>query len=132
MPKACGYRRFSLLTLLAALSVYAQTRTLRAEVPFAFSAAGKQFPAGQYAFVPDIGSQMIRLTGADGKNVAVVMIQDRTARAIHNTPADAHIVFDKTGETYTLSELWVPGMDGLLLNIMKSQHEHRVVNVPVK
>ena len=122
----------SLLTLLAALCVYAQTSTVRANIPFAFSAAGKQFPAGQYGFVPDIGSQMIRLTGADGKNVAVVMIQDRTAGAIHNTPADAHIVFDKVGEAYFLSELWVPGMDGFMLNTLKEQHEHRVVNVPVK
>ena len=60
------------------------------------------------------------------------MVLTRTAGAIHNTPADAHLVFDKVGEAYTLSEIWFPGTDGYMLNILKEQHEHRVVDVPVK
>ena len=122
----------SLLTLLAALSVYAQAGTIQAKIPFAFSAAGKQFPAGQYQFLPDPTAQFVRLASYDSKVNVLVPVLTRTAGAIHNTPADAHIVFDKMGETYVLSELWVPGIDGYMLNTLKEQHEHRVVNVPVK
>ncbi len=122
----------SVLTLLAALTVYAQSGMLRATIPFAFSAGGKQFPAGQYQFAPTSDSQAFEVTSADRKNSGLVMILTRTAGAIHTTAADAHIVFDKVGESYTLSELWFPGTDGYILNIMKAQHEHRVVSVPVK
>ena len=122
----------SLLTLLAALSVHAQTGSLRTSIPFAFTAAGKQFPAGQYDIARDPGGQTIKVASADGKNSVMVMILTRTAGAIHNTPADAHVVFDKVGETFTLSALWYPGTDGYMLHTMKGQHEHKVLDVPVK
>jgi hypothetical protein len=122
----------SLLTLLAALSVHAQSGTIRAKIPFAFSAAGKQLPAGQYDFASIPGGQSVKVASENGKNAVMVMILTRTAGAIHSTPADAHVVFDKVGETYTLSELWLPGADGYMLHTMKGQHEHRVVDVPVK
>jgi hypothetical protein len=123
---------FSLLTLLAALSVYAQTGVLHANIPFAFSAAGKQFPAGQYQIAGPSNSEFFTITSIDGKNSATVIFLTRLAGAIHTTPADAHIVFDTVGGTYTLSELWFPGDDGYMLNTMKGQHSHRVVDVPVK
>jgi hypothetical protein len=122
----------SLLTLLAAVSAYGQSDLLRAKIPFAFSAGGKQFPAGQYDISHASGALSFKIASQDGKNSAMVLILTRTAGAIHNTPADAHVVFDKVGETYTLSELWFPGADGYMLSTMKGQHEHRVVDIPVK
>ena len=122
----------SVLTLLAALTVYAQSGMIRATIPFAFSAGGKQLPAGQYEIVRTSNSQAFNVTSADRKSSALVLILTRTAGAIHNTPADAHLVFDKMGETYILSEFWLPGVDGYMLNTLKEQHEHRVVDIPVK
>jgi hypothetical protein len=122
----------SLLTLLVVIPVCAQTGTLKANIPFAFSAAGKQFPAGQYDILRDSGAKAFKIASADGKNSAMVMILTRTAGAIHNTPADAHVVFDKLGDKYTLAELWFPGTDGYMLNTLKEQHEHRVLDIPVK
>jgi hypothetical protein len=123
----------SLLTLLAALSVHAQTGgSIRAKIPFAFSAGGKQFPAGQYDMARLPTGPALKVTSEDGKNSAMVMILTRTSGAIHNTPADAHLVFDKVGETYILAEFWLPGFDGFVLNTLKDQHEHRVVDIPVK
>ena len=122
----------SLLTVLAALSAHAQTGTLRANIPFAFSAGGKQLPAGQYAITRATNGQAFTITSDDRKTTAVALIMTRTAGAIHNTPADAHVVFDKVGETYTLSEFWFPGSDGYMLSTLTGQHEHRVVDIPVK
>ena len=39
------------------------------------------------------------------------------------------IVFDKVGDVFTLSEIWVPGLDGFMLHMTKEAHEHRIVNV---
>jgi hypothetical protein len=122
----------SLLTLLAVLTVYAQSGPLKATIPFAFSAAGKQFPAGQYEITRSSSAQAFDIKSGDRKSAAVVLIFTRTAGVIHNTPADAHIVFDRVGESYTLAELWFPGADGYIVNMMKEQHQHRVVDVPAK
>jgi hypothetical protein len=122
----------SLLTVLGALSAYAQSGTIRANIPFAFSAGGKQLPAGQYAITRATNGQSINVVSDDRKNSAAILIMTRTAGAIHTTAGDSHVVFDKVGETYTLSELWYPGTDGYVLNSTKEQHEHRVVDVSVK
>ncbi len=53
----------------------------------------------------------------------------RLSGEIHTTPQDAHLVFDKVGDTYLLSELWIPGEDGYLLQITKGAHEHIVLNI---
>ena len=53
----------------------------------------------------------------------------RLSGEIHTTPQDAHLVFDKVGDTYLLSELWIPGKDGYLPQITKGAHEHIVLNI---
>ena len=56
----------------------------------------------------------------------------RLAAGIHTTKQDAHVVFDKVGDKYTLSEIWIPGIDGFVLNMIKETHEHKILNVPIK
>jgi hypothetical protein len=57
-------------------------------------------------------------------------VQTRLGAAIHTTKQDSHIVFDKVGEVYTLSEVWIPGTDGWLLFSTKGKHEHKTIDVP--
>jgi hypothetical protein len=95
-----------------------------------FNIEGKTLPAGQYEFFPDVQSSAMRVVGAGKGSSALAMIVTRMAAEIHTTPNDAHVVFDKVGDVYTLSEVWVPGQDGYMLNVTKGKHEHRTVNVP--
>jgi len=118
----------SLCFVLTSLA-YGQT-TLKANIPFAFSAAGKVLPAGQYDVVTAPGAAPIRVRSADGKDAVIVTIVTRLAGSMHTTPKDAHLIFDKVGENYFLSEVWIPGVDGYLLNSTAQQHEHRVINIP--
>jgi len=118
----------SLCLVLASLA-YGQT-TLKANIPFAFSAAGKVLPAGQYVMISTAGAPNIRVVSADGKAAVPVTIVTRLASAMHTTPKDAHLIFDKVGENYFLSELWIPGLDGFLLASTAQQHEHRVIDIP--
>ncbi len=121
---------FSLFALLGAVSAYGQTHKVVANVPFAFVVSGKTLPAGQYSFVEDATLESFRVSGTAKGAVAVVQILSYLSGGIHTTPADSHVVFDRVGDTYYLSEIWIPGMDGYLLHTTKGKHEHRVLNVP--
>ena len=61
---------------------------------------------------------------------AIAMVLTRLAGGLHTTPQDAHIVFDKVGNNYTLSEIWPLNGDGYLAYMTKGKHEHHTVNVP--
>jgi len=121
----------SLLTLLVAASAYAQAPLVLANIPFSFMVEKQPLPAGQYEFTPIMERGVMRVVDVDKKGEAVFApIITRLAAGMHTTPKDAHIVFDKVGDAYTLSEIWVPGEDGYLLHATKGKHEHHIVNVP--
>ncbi len=105
----------SLIAFLAVTSGYAQNMMMvTGKITFPFTAGGKALPAGHYEFVRDGTGSTIRVVSG-GKNMALVPIVTRLSGAIHTTPKDSHIVFDKMGDKYTLSEIWVPGQDGYML-----------------
>jgi hypothetical protein len=37
--------------------------------------------------------------------------------------------FTVVGNTYALSEVWIPGVDGYVLQVTRGKHTHKVVNV---
>ena len=120
----------SLFTLLVMTLAYGQTQRVVAKIPFAFIASGSTLAAGQYEFVPDAATEVVRIVGT-GKNAAVIVpIITRLGAAIHTSKQDAHLVFDDVGGVYTLSEIWVPGEDGWLLFTTKGKHQHKTVDVP--
>ena len=121
---------FSLLTLLTAGFVYGQSRVVKADIPFAFNSAGKTLPAGPYEFFADNAKATMRIVGAGKGSAVLAMVQTRMAAEIHTTQNDSHIVFDKVGDLYTLSEVWIPGQDGYMLHLTKGIHEHKVLDVP--
>ena len=121
----------SIASLLAATFGFAQLQSIRANVPFQFVVETKAMPAGQYNFVRAENDEAIQVTAVGGKAQSVTaLIVTRLGTEIHTTPQDAHIVFDKVGDTYFLSELWIPGLDGFLLHATKGKHEHKTVTVP--
>ena len=117
-----------LIGLIGVVSGYAQPAKLKAMIDFPFTAAGKVLPAGQYEFSRDTMAPVFRVQGED-KSFVMAPVLTRLSAAIHTTPGDAHLVFDKVGETYFLSEVWIPGEDGYLLHAEKGKHEHKVVNI---
>jgi len=118
----------SLIALLAVASGYGQQSTLKAKIDFPFTVEGKVLPAGQYDFVLEGMSAVFRVTDGD-KNSVLAPFITRLAAEMHATPQDAHLVFDKVGDTYLLSEIWIPGEDGYLLLATKGPHTHKVINI---
>jgi len=115
--------------LAAAPSVFASD-ILKSDVPFPFQVESKTLPAGTYEFKIDIPSETVEVRGGSPPAGAEALIITRMAARPHPGPqAHPHIVFDKVGNTYTLSELWEPGADGILVHATKGKHEHYVVHV---
>ena len=118
-----------LVALLAGVSGYGQqTVTLKAQIDFPFKVEGKVLPAGAYEFALDAQAMAFRVQG-QGSNGALAPVMTRLAGAMHTTPQDAHLIFDVVGDTYILSELWIPGEDGYLVQMTKGVHTHKVINV---
>jgi hypothetical protein len=117
-----------IFVFLSVMSVYGQHPSLNAKIDFAFSVEGKVLPAGPYEFVRDTDATVFRIKG-EGNNAALATIQTRLAGEMHKTPQDAHLVFDVIGGKYMLSEIWITGEDGYVLQVTKEKHEHKILNV---
>jgi hypothetical protein len=109
-------------------SIYGQPVAIKTNIEFPFTVAGMVLPAGAYHFERNEAATAFRVQG-EGKNGVNVMIVTRLGGEIHTTPQDTHLVFDKVGDTYLLSEIWIPGEDGYLLLATKGRHEHKTLNV---
>lgn len=128
--------RLSCLTLVALLALaavpqaWAQPETVKANVPFAFIASGKTMPAGTYVFRVNLDDQVVKIQKNDGSpEVLALILTYVAARPLSSQENDSHIVFDKVGNTYTLSEIWQPGLDGVVLAMTKGNHEHHVIRI---
>jgi hypothetical protein len=113
--------------LLAQLALGQTALVLRAKVPFGFTAGGKNFAAGSYTFTRGKGINMIVLSSADGKSSINLPVITSLARS---SPADDHLLaFDKVGDGNVLSEVWLPGQDGMLVHSTPGEHKHEVVRL---
>jgi hypothetical protein len=119
----------SLMLLLVVPFAHAQPTVVRAKIPFSFTVSGRELPAGEYMFTPNTNDEAIRVQGLTNRMNVEALVLTRTAGLIHTSSQDAHIVFDKIGDKYILSEMWPAAEDGFVLHITKGLHEHHVVNV---
>ena len=117
-----------LVALLAGVSAYGQPYSLKAKIDFAFKVEGKVLPPGEYEFTRDAQAQNFRIQD-NGKNGALAPVLTRLGGDLHATAEDAHLTFDVVGDTYILSEIWIPGEDGYLLQMTKGAHTHKIINV---
>jgi len=121
----------SLAALLGAtLGSGRATEGTHAKIPFQFTVERISLPAGEYDFIPNADNRSIRVVPVGKGQAADALVVTRMAAAMHTTPKDAHIVFDKVGETYILSEIRFPESDGFLLHATKEKHEHKVLSIP--
>ncbi|MEN6560707.1 MAG: hypothetical protein ABFD52_08035 [Acidobacteriota bacterium] len=116
--------------LMALGSVYAaqSAEAVKAKIDFAFAAGGKVLPAGEYEFQKDDAAYVFRIQG-QGKTGDIVNIVTSLTRDLHAEPQAASLVFDVVGNKYILSEIWIPGYDGYLVQATKGRHTHKIVKV---
>jgi hypothetical protein len=117
-----------LLTLFTIPRAFGADGVIKTNVAFPFQVKSETLPAGEYQFSIDRETEMVSILGPKGSG-GMIPILTALAAAPHSDATDAHIVFDKVGTTYTLSELWEPGADGVLVYATKGKHEHHVLRV---
>ncbi len=103
------------------------------QIPFPFVAGTgfKTFPAGTYDLTQP-SPQVLVLRGPGPKGV-VVEVQVMTRLANPSAPiTESKVVFDKVGDQYYISEVWVPGADGFLVGAARDVHTHQTIKAKKK
>jgi len=119
---------------LALAGTHAQARQISDESPiiadigFAFTIGDKVMPAGKYRVeVPEGGLVVFRPMRAKGVGTARVIT--RLAQSGRAPEDDPRIVFDKIGDKYIASEVWMPDSDGYLIAGSMEPHTHHSVRI---
>jgi hypothetical protein len=115
-----------LMVVFAVMAGYAQESPVKAKIDFAFKVEGKTLPAGNYEFTRDDNAMTFRVQGV-GNEGAIASIMTRLSAEMHLMPREAHVVFDVVGDSYILSEIWLPAGDGYLVAATKGPHTHKTV-----
>jgi hypothetical protein len=118
---------FNLLTFLAISTIFGQTgQTVRTQIPYEFALGSKVLPAGAYTFsVTGFGLQIRSATG----EVYYASILSRLGGPAEFL-RDGSLVFDEAGGHRILSEVWIPGTDGILVHVTPKDHRHDLLMFP--
>jgi hypothetical protein len=114
------------LVTLAVGSVQAAPGT-RVNIPFSFMVNGVVLPAGEYELLPGNSEEYVQVLSLTKGPSAGTLIVTRVSGPSWELTNNTQVVFDKIGDTYTLSELWLPQMSGFQLYASKEAHERKVV-----
>jgi cytochrome c553 len=104
---------FILVTFFAVSPAFGQTgEGGRAEIPYEFTFGSKVLPAGTYTFsVTNLGFQVKSVTGEVFRAPIITRLSGP-----NQFLRDGSLVFEKTDGGHILSEVWLPGTDGILLH----------------
>lgn len=109
--------------LFGGAPLYAQSSYF--DIPFQFMVGGKAMSSGQYTIDQANEDQPLMLRGPGGAEVVLPFITRLSEPA---TPlAEPRLAFDKVGDTYYLSEVWLLDKDGYLVRATKESHTHHTV-----
>lgn len=120
----------TVFTLLVSSTGFLRAQTvpaIRAKISFSFTVKGTVLPPGDYEFVPGDNNNFVTIRPMGKGSSVEAMIITRIGGPIQAQTAEPHIVFDKIGERYFLSEVWLPGADGYLLHATNEKHTHQHV-----
>ncbi len=118
----------AVIALVGLVSVYAQDVALM-NMPFKFTVGKTVMQPGKYRVTVSVDESMVTMTPERGQAAMVAAI---TRLGQHAKMNDATLIFDRVGEDYTLSEVWLPGQDGYLVHDTKTPHKHHIVKAEPK
>ena len=119
-----------LCTLMAVSVIYAQLpgqRALSGSIPFEFTLGKKNLPAGTYKFVLSPTPSGFPLLTVSSSGEGKMMVPVLTTLGGGFDFGDARLVFDTVGSSHVLSEVWMSGQDGLLIQSSSKEHTHQTV-----
>ena len=108
---------------------YAQEQ-MTFDATFAFRLGNQVHQSGHYSLTVNEDQRMLSIAPANGA-ANMALVQTRLAEP-ESPLSGGHIVFDRVGDLYYLSEVWIPGYDGFLLHATKEAHSHAKVKLAKK
>jgi len=111
--------------MAGAMATMAHAESFAVEVPFAFEAAGKSFPAGPYT-VDAVSNGLLVIRGATSADTAAIMVSPSESAA---TPKSS-LIFDKGTEMAELSRVNLSS--GLILSVMPAKRLTATLTLPPK
>ena len=99
---------FSLLLVVTAASVHAQSNRSRITIPFSFNVGEKTFPAGDYSVQPNRSDSrnVWMLQGSNGRNSVLF---STSSIWTPDTNEETRLVFNNYDGQYFLSQIWNAG-----------------------
>jgi hypothetical protein len=104
---------FGALLLMPLIGFAQGNPAVTAKIPFAFMVEGRTLPAGPYEFQL-MGEDLTTMKVVDTQTGHGVMVPIIAPDGLQSN-VNAEVVFEKTGKTPYLSQVYIPGMDGYLL-----------------
>ena len=121
---------FAIFLGLAVTGVHAQAPSkVEVEIPFAFSAGKTMLQPGVYN-IKRLSGNFLMLRRVDGKS-SVILNAPLTLTSI-DTKAGERLVFNKYGEQYFLSQIWLTVDTGRELSVRKKAPKPEVVEVALR
>jgi hypothetical protein len=97
------------VAVLAAAPAFAQSPSIQADIPFAFTVSDQTLAAGAYRFDIDLFQRVVRIKEANGNRVWMAPVfpggSDRAAANLHR----GLLRFDRHGDRYLLNGVWAAG-----------------------
>ena len=126
--KATAAVVFAFAVLFAATALQAQSVPQRVNVPFKFNLMDKSYEPAMYYFRYENSSNRLELLDRNRALLTQVNVITRLAPAPGAIKGShVRLVFDQVGQDRFLSEVWMPGIDGLLVRATSEQHQHQAV-----
>jgi cytochrome c5 len=116
---------FVLVAFYALRPAPVQAQAMRFDVPYAFTFGAKVLPPGSYTFRAS-GVWLIAQSDS-GTTVNGSILSRITGPA--ELLRDGSLVFEKSPKGRILSEVWMPGSNGLLVHSVAKGHDHDVLLV---
>lgn len=110
---------FTLLTFAIGASL-AYAEALVVNIDFPFTAGKAAFPAGKYR-IENSPTEEITIRNMDTGKGGMVPF---TTRLSSREDSQGLVVFDKEGDHYYLSEIYMPGIDGFAVKGASGKHAH--------
>jgi hypothetical protein len=112
--------RTSILAVVAAVAVHAQSLNFRVNVPFGFIVGSQTLPAGQYSVNLQADSSVVTIHCLDQKGAESVI---GFPLAAAGAQYEGNLVFHRYTNTYFLAQVWAGGSYGRKLSTTRWERE---------
>jgi len=121
MLKAVAFTFVTFFTVNLAFGQHNQG--MQFEVPYEFAIGSQVVPAGTYTFYVEGGRLAVRSDTAGPFRQAIIYRMSGPAELLD----DGSLIFDKTESKRILSEVWLPGLGGILVYHIPEGHNRDVL-----